>query len=239
MLVKPSGMILPRTRSDQDIEISQRVTKTSSAPDTPSPCQSSYDIPTEEAIAKTSQRDHSMPRQDHIKTETVRGRKTPFRRWMKSVRQKSPARREPLKAREERWSLDDFDENGGSEVVDQTVRHHRKSRSMSSAGLITAVKSATASIAAPPTNSKRQSALLRRSKRSSRFSDTSQSTSAEYGQLSPAPLDEAGLERARQRRSTIDEIVSSEESYLADLKVLVNVSVFIFPHARLQADRAT
>ena len=37
-------------------------------------------------------------------------------------------------------------------------------------------------------------------------------------------IDDAAWERARQRRRTLEEILESEESYVADLKVLVNVS---------------
>lgn len=36
-------------------------------------------------------------------------------------------------------------------------------------------------------------------------------------------IDEAAWGRAVQRRQTLEELVSSEESYIADLKVLINV----------------
>lgn len=39
-------------------------------------------------------------------------------------------------------------------------------------------------------------------------------------------IDESALQRAEQRRRTLEELVCSEESYIADLKILLNVSNF-------------
>ena len=159
--------------------------------------------------------------------------KYPFRRWMRSLRYKSPGRSSPkrkksLTVRQERWSLDDFKEESISKPTqprpEKERPRHKKSSSWSSSGLVTAVKSATVGLTAPqsPTKSRRLS-LLRNSLRSS---GTSQATvrGSFDSHTSPKVLDDAAWERARQRRRTLEEILGSEESYVADLKVLVNVS---------------
>lgn len=158
--------------------------------------------------------------------------KYPFRRWMRSLRYKSPGqsslkRKKSLTVRQERWSLDDFEAKQISKPTPPTVEkqrpRHKKASSWSSAGLVTAVKSATVGLTAPqsPTKSRRLS-ILRSSLRSS---GTSQATvrGSFDSHASPKVLDDAAWERARQRRRTLEEILGSEESYVADLKVLVNV----------------
>ena len=156
----------------------------------------------------------------------------PFRRWMSTLHRKNVKRRISLKRREERWALDDSDANQSTTAIltpDPGRRGHQKSSSWSSSGFVTAVKSASASLAAisaaaPPSRRTRRSTLIRSSKRSSRLSSSFNGSSAEDRPLSLQVIDEAALHRAIQRRSTLEELVSSEESYVADLKVLVNVS---------------
>ena len=153
----------------------------------------------------------------------------PFRRWMRSLRYrspgKSPARRNSLTVRQERWSLDDFDEKPAANPTSSPNRKrsgHKKTSSWSSSGLVTAVKSATVGLAAPQSPKGKRLSLLRNSQRSS---GTSQATirGSTDSQGSPRIMDDAAWERARQRRRAIEELVDSEESYVADLKVLDNV----------------
>ena len=155
----------------------------------------------------------------------------PFRRWMSTLHRKNVKRRISLKRRDERWPLDDFDENPSGNVIltpSTGRRGHQKSSSWSSSGFVTAVKSASVSLAtmsvAPPSRRTRRSTLIRSSKRSSRHSSGFNRSSIEDRPLSLQVIDEAALLRAIQRRSILEELVSSEESYVADLKVLVNVS---------------
>lgn len=155
----------------------------------------------------------------------------PFRRWMSTLHRKSVKRRMSLKRRDERWPLDDFDEKPSSNAIitpNTRRRGHQKSSSWSSSGFVTAVKSASVSLAtmsvAPPSRRTRRSTLIRSSKRSSRHSSGFNRSSMEDRPLSLQVIDEAALLRAIQRRSILEELVSSEESYVADLKVLVNVS---------------
>lgn len=154
-----------------------------------------------------------------------------FRRWMRSLRHrsprdKSPARKNSLKVRQERWSLDDFEEKPAIKPTPtgtKVGRHHKKTSSWSSGGLVTAVKSAAVGLATPQPPKAKRLSLLGSSLRSSGASQATVRGSLD-SHASPRVMDEAAWERARQRRRTLEEIHESEESYVADLKVLVNVS---------------
>ncbi|KAL8787961.1 MAG: hypothetical protein Q9195_007549 [Heterodermia aff. obscurata] len=164
--------------------------------------------------------------------ETSTPPRLPFRRWMRSLRYKSPSTKSlsgknSLKVRDDRWSLDDFEESPvikSAPISAKQRTRHKKTSSWSSGGLVTAVKSATVGLAAPQSPKAKRLSLLRSSLRSS---GTSQATvrGSFDSQSSPRVMDSAAWERARQRRRTLEEIVQSEESYVADLKVLVNVGV--------------
>ena len=161
---------------------------------------------------------------------TPRTTKHHLRRWMKSVRHKSPARKGSLQIREQRWSLDDSDPNeeyqtsqDRSKRSQDKHRNHKKSSSWSSSGIITAVKSATAGLSVVHSQKNRLSIADRKSNRSSELSGTTKRMSFRGEKKGSRVFDEAAWDRARQRRRTIEEILSSEESYVADLKVLINV----------------
>ena len=150
----------------------------------------------------------------------------PFRRWMSTLRRKSSKRQLRLNPREERWSLDDFDEVQQSKFLPHKGRH-RKSSSWSSSGFVTAVKSAGISLTTlstvPQSRLTRRSTLIRSSNRSSWQSQSLTRESLDHDRPQIQVIDEAALSRAVQRRKTLEELVFSEESYIADLKVLVNV----------------
>ena len=155
----------------------------------------------------------------------------PIRRLLSTLRHRHSRPKPSLSVRKERWSLDDFDEDQLVEVPQsQCVKSggHRKTSSWASSGFVTAVKSATTNIgtlSAPQSQTTRRLAPLRNSKRSSKLSQITKQESVNGNQGTGPMVDEAALERAVQRRRTLEELVSSEESYIADLKVLKNVSV--------------
>lgn len=166
-----------------------------------------------------------------ITGSTSRGQ--PFRRWMSNIRRKS-SRIKVFAPRDDRWSLEDYDEREPitpvpqyEEVRAERVHGHQKTSSWSSSGFVTAVKSATVSLGplslAHQSRRTKRSTFLRSSKRSS---GRSHRASVDSSQGSGQVVDEAAWARAIQRRRTLEELVSSEESYIADLKVLVNVSCF-------------
>ena len=152
----------------------------------------------------------------------------PIRRWMSTFHRKQSARKRPLSIRKERWVLDEFEENIPP-IPDSTHQASRSDRrktmsSISSSGFVTAMQSARATLSVAPTPRKtRRSAILRTSNRSSKLSHTTNRASMDSSIGLTAVIDEAAWNRAVQRRRALEELISSEESYIADLKVLVNV----------------
>ena len=154
----------------------------------------------------------------------------PFKRWMSTLRRKKRKHRVSLQPREERWSLDDFDDTSRVDELPSSAprtSRHNKSSSMSSSGFVTAVKSAGISLTTlstvPHSRKTRRSTLLRDDNRSSRMSNTFNRVSLDENLPTLQAIDGAAWERAVQRRKTLEELITTEESYIADLKVLVNV----------------
>lgn len=151
-----------------------------------------------------------------------------FSKWMRTLRRKDPEHKSM-----DRWSLDESDEPKNSELPSPASigKKHKKSSSTSS-DFVAAVKSASTSLAAlnaaPKSRKARGSGLMRSSKRSSRLSHITDRASLESGVESVQLRDEAAWYRAIQRRRALEELVNSEESYIADLKVLLNVSAPLF-----------
>ena len=154
----------------------------------------------------------------------------PFRRWMSTLRHKNLSGRKSLTVRTERWALDEFEEldNSHQQKVEGRSRH-QKSSSHSSSAFITAVKTASISLAsvsvAGRSRHAARSSRFRSEHRSSGQSQTDGRPSMETNRkLSGGFMDEAAWDRAHRRRKILEELVSSEESYVADLKVLTNVT---------------
>jgi hypothetical protein len=97
----------------------------------------------------------------------------------------------------------------------------------SSMGCIMATRSASTTVAstsiAPHSERVGAQPKARMGKRSSTFSEVRKSTDSNAANLGPI-LDESAWLRSVQRRKIVEEIISSEESYIGDLKVLINVS---------------
>lgn len=175
-------------------------------------------------------RDQKISKPSIVVTESATPATRPFRRWISTLRRKSSKNIiEPLKVRRERWSLDDFEDTVSNRPRlpwPQTISSHQKTSSWASSGLVEAVKSAKTSLGtlsvAPPVRKNRKS-ILRGSDDSSRISHSGNRTSIDSDHASTHIIDEAALARGIQRRRTLEELVSSEESYISDLKVLVNV----------------
>ena len=144
----------------------------------------------------------------------------PFKKWVNSLRRKRTVipstHREPIEDDDER-----------SESNDRS--RHDKSSSVSSMAFVSAIRTASISLASvtlplkgrrtgPPSN--------RRSvNRSSRSLEPDTRPSAESKAFPVTPIiDEGVRKRAVQRRRILEELISSEESYIGDMKILVNVS---------------
>lgn len=147
----------------------------------------------------------------------------PFRRWMSTLR-----RRHLHRHREPHMSFD-----GAGEVLvvrsplsttSDTMRRNSESMT-SSMGFVTAVKTISITIASTslaPTSERNAQKKLRLGNRSSN-TDARRSTESHRGGLGPV-IDESAWLRSLQRRKVVEELIASEESYIADLKVLINVT---------------
>ncbi|KAK0734140.1 hypothetical protein B0T26DRAFT_736899 [Lasiosphaeria miniovina] len=112
--------------------------------------------------------------------------------------------------------------------------HHRQSSSGSSFGFVAAVKSATVSLTSASVLTRSRRNTLRSSRGHSR-TDRSSRASVSGARLSEdsfcpdrqAILDPAVMERSIQRRRILEELIGTEESYIGDVRFLMNVYVTI------------
>lgn len=156
---------------------------------------------------------------------------TPFHRWMRTLRRRGLGRRAPV-------TDDDpmprpFSANGLPQKLNGSG-HHRQSSSGSSFGFVETVKTASASLASGSifARSRRNSMRSSRSKThtdlSSRASMSSNRCSEDSAGLDkPQVLDKATVERSLQRRRILEELISTEEGYIGDVRFLMNVYVTI------------
>jgi len=153
----------------------------------------------------------------------------PFKRWISTLRRRNLQRKKGLTPRIERWSLDDSDVDTPPKTEHRVPSSgHRKSGSLtSSLAFVVGIKSASITLAstsvAPRSGKGGRGSHLRNGNRSSGFSDARVSMDSATPSLGPIMDEEAWL-RSLQRRRILEELISSEESYLGDMKVLVGVS---------------
>jgi hypothetical protein len=143
----------------------------------------------------------------------------PFQRWVSTLRRRKRQQTVPLvTSRSEPWCLDDFDHAS----LQPYSPHTRSDSNTSSVGIIAGVKSATvtlASVSIAPL-SRRASKWRRTHNRSSILSTSDPRPSVDTQR---SMLDETGKLRSRKRREKLEELIRTEESYVADLKALSNV----------------
>ncbi|KAI9705989.1 MAG: hypothetical protein M1836_005395 [Candelina mexicana] len=154
----------------------------------------------------------------------------PFKKWIRTLRRKNRRKRGRSYSETEARAFE-----GGeisdlglySEPTPDRLSHHKKSSSASSMGFVTAVKAASLSLATFSLAA-RSRRLGRSSQGQSEFRKSRLSN--QDGRLSmdsdwsPAAvnLDPGVWTRSLKRRSVIEELLNSEESYVADLKLLLN-----------------
>lgn len=151
-----------------------------------------------------------------------------FKRWISHLRPHPLKHRKTLITSTKRWPIDDSPEQQKikSAARPENKRSgHRKSSSRSSAGLVDVVRSVamTRSTSTPGSRKSRRSYPFSRSNRSSKISEDQTRTSLNDSQAPAKALDSAALARRLQCQQTLNEIVDSEASYVADLKVLIYV----------------
>lgn len=162
----------------------------------------------------------------------------PFRRWMSTLRKRHLQQkhyRVPATP-----SLASCDEMPHPSSLPLSSR--RLSESMtSSMDYVTAMKSTSITIASTsiaPHSENGFTGSNRILQRESAFSDARRSMDSHPGHLGPI-LDESAWIRSLQRRKVVEELISSEESYVADLKVLINVCSYSSKSCFLNADCST
>ncbi|KAF2864824.1 hypothetical protein BDV95DRAFT_632651 [Massariosphaeria phaeospora] len=169
---------------------------------------------------------HEELRYDALATAVVDPQ--PFRRWMSTLRRRHVHRRKDNAIEIPRWATDVLEEDvpmlPSLPRLSETLR--RTSESMSSSlGCVTAMKSASMTIAstsiAPRSDVGGFHSQMKIGNRSSAYSEARRSTESHAGGLGPI-IDESAWLRSLQRRKIVEELISSEESYIGDLKVLIN-----------------
>ncbi|KAK0618376.1 hypothetical protein B0T17DRAFT_496382 [Bombardia bombarda] len=156
----------------------------------------------------------------------------PFYKWIRTL-QKRAIRRQDLLSSEGGF-MPDYPDTDGANSFTYGPGHHRHSSSGSSFGFVTAVKSASVSFASASVltrsrrNTVRSSRGHSRTDRSSRASFSGARLSEDsFGPERQAAPDPLVIERSLQRRRILEELISTEESYIGDVRFLMNVYVTI------------
>ncbi|KAL1630520.1 hypothetical protein SLS56_004794 [Neofusicoccum ribis] len=144
----------------------------------------------------------------------------PFKRWVSTLRRRNKHRGKNPAAHLERWTVDGSETEYPKPTVEHTPKRygHKKSASLtSSLAFVTAVKSASVTLASTSI-----APLTRFGTKRSRAGHAHQGSAVSDTPMTPV-MDERVLERAKHRRRILEEIIASEEGYIGDLKVLANV----------------
>ncbi|KAL5117253.1 hypothetical protein ACEQ8H_004812 [Pleosporales sp. CAS-2024a] len=152
----------------------------------------------------------------------------PFRRWLSTLRRRHLQRRVDHSADVLRLSLDvgqvALDELSRSLKMHEVSRRRNSGSMSSSMGAVVTMKSASmtaASTSIAPWSDTGYNSRSRGANRSSHYSDLRRSLDSHPGPLGPI-IDESAWLRSLQRRRIVEELIASEECYIADLKVLIN-----------------
>lgn len=151
----------------------------------------------------------------------------PFQKWMKTLHRRVQRQHEMLgyDGSLPLW----LQETAGGETHDRGSAHRRLSSSDSSFAFVTAVKSASISVGgfSHLTRSRKTTVRSSRGPRTDRSSKASVTgpRDSEDGVCSEkqATLDSAVLERALRRRHVLEELITTEEGYIRDVRFLMNV----------------
>lgn len=149
----------------------------------------------------------------------------PFNKWMKGLHRRTVDRRKTVSCDITGSAL----EHELFETPSTRRRSaHKKSSSGSSFGFVTAVKSASISLVsfsvAPISRRTGISSRHHRTDRSSKASNVGRLSEDSSYLASGAVIDQAVTNRLLQRRKILEELITTEENYLADVKFLMNAS---------------
>jgi hypothetical protein len=149
----------------------------------------------------------------------------PFNKWMRNLQRRGTQRRKTISCDIDGSTLE-------RELFESPATHrksdHKKSSSGSSFGFVTAVKSASISLAsfsgAPRSRRTGVSSRHQKTDRSSKASNVGRLSEDSSYIARATVIDQAVTSRLLQRRRVLEEIITTEESYVADVKFLTNVS---------------
>ena len=153
----------------------------------------------------------------------------PFERWMRTLNKKATLRRRSV-SQSHTLGIAALDPDLYSiPGFDGATSQHRKSNSGSSLGFVTAMKSASVSLAsmsiAPRSRKMARSTKYTKTDRSSRASNAGLRTSEDSTYTARGIVnDTAVTNRAIRRRHVLEEILSTEGGYCRDVKLLITVS---------------
>ncbi|OLN82036.1 Phosphatidylinositol 3,4,5-trisphosphate-dependent Rac exchanger 1 protein [Colletotrichum chlorophyti] len=157
-------------------------------------------------------------------------RRGPFHKWMRNLHRRAKQRPRAINTDGTLpWKL--LDPADRSALSRRTRR--RRSSSGSSFGFVAAVKSASISLASGSTVSRhpghsRRSLAYSKTDRSSRASFSAARFSEDSGHVEwPLEVDPLAADRALQRRRILEELISTEEGYIGDVRFLMNVYITI------------
>ena len=157
---------------------------------------------------------------------TAESREKPFQKWISRLHRRALHHRAVL-GRSRSVSGKTVPEP----CYNYEAHHQRQSSSGSSAAFVTTVKSVSMSLATASLLSRSRRNTIRSSKGHSR-ADQSSRASLSGARLSvdnscvecPMVIDVAAIERSLQRRRILEELISTEEGYIGDVRFLMNVS---------------
>lgn len=157
-----------------------------------------------------------------------RNSRRPFHKWMRSLHRRISHRsdEEAIWPPDAGWQYLESDQ-----TYQQSLRHklsRRLSSSGSSLGLIAAVQSASISLAsgsAASRSRRRQdrSRCRSRAERSSRASLSVPRFSEDSVPMEKGKIDIAAMHRSMRRRQILEELISTEEGYIGDVRFLIHV----------------
>ncbi|KAI5466600.1 hypothetical protein BGZ63DRAFT_409851 [Mariannaea sp. PMI_226] len=156
----------------------------------------------------------------------------PFQRWMRSLHRRASHRKAPWDPYEEsRHSPQPFVGNNNQGSLSRRLTHH-KSSSGSSFGFVSAIQSASMSLASASAVTRSRKHTTRshcqsRTDYSSRASLSGPRFSEDSTAVERSVVDPLTLQRASQRTKILEELVSTEESYIGDIRFLMNVYITI------------
>lgn len=162
--------------------------------------------------------------------------KPPFERWMKTLNKRATLRRRGV-SQSHTLGIAALDpELYSLPGLDGARSGHRKSNSGSSLGFVTAMKSASVSLAsmsiAPRSRKLTRTSKYTKTDRSSRASNIGPRTSEDSTFTARGIVnDTAVTNRAIRRRHVLEEIIKTEEGYCGDIKFLMTVSVSCHPRS--------